>query len=202
LSSWGVLLAGRLTLGLYNCYDPKHWHDIMRITLARAAPVAAAFDCALATFGFPFAQARARGAKSSEPLRSPSDIAAFIAEGTSIGEGGRYFGELVRDGRVAIQDFPVGGAFPAKLGRAVATTPRPGAGKATTPRAAAEMLADGEDVLLVFGLGPRGLPPEVLAGAALHLELTGKGIEMETATALAALPAMVMTHLGHLEAPA
>ncbi|HUR61498.1 MAG TPA: hypothetical protein VM286_03945 [Candidatus Thermoplasmatota archaeon] len=26
----GRTLAGKLTLGLYNCYDPKQWHDISR----------------------------------------------------------------------------------------------------------------------------------------------------------------------------
>ncbi|MEA3191166.1 MAG: uncharacterized protein QOD77_1748 [Thermoplasmata archaeon] len=185
---------------MYNCYDPKQWHEIMRITLARAAPVAMAFDCRLATFGFPFEQARARGAKRTEALRSPADVAGFVAEGTSIGEGGRYLAALVEEGRVTLADFPKDGVFPAKLGQPFATTPHPGPGKATTPRAAAEELAAGRDVLLVFGLGPRGLPDAVLEAAPRHLELTGKGIEMETATALAALPAMVRTHLGYLEA--
>lgn len=171
----------------------------MRITLARAAPVAAAFDCDLATFGFPFAQARARGAKRTEPLRTPLEAAQFVAEGTSIGEGGRYFGELAAAGRVRFADFAPGGAFPASFGLPVATTPRPDAAKRWTPLEAAEHVARGQDVLLVFGLGPRGLPDDVLAGTARHLELTGKGIEMETATALAALPAIVHTHLAHLE---
>jgi len=191
--------AGRLTLGLYNCYDPKTWQDIMRITLARVGPVALAFDCDVATFGFPFAQARERGAKVSAPLRAPADVAAFVAGSTSIGEGGEHFEALVTAGRFQAFPFPVGG-FPSALGAAVATTPRPEGGKATTPFEVAQALEAGEARLLVFGLGPRGLPAEALADAPQHLEITGKGISMETATALGALPAMLAAHRQHLRA--
>lgn len=196
------ILAGRITLGLYNCYDPKQWHDIMRITLARAAPVALAFGCDVATFGFPFEQARRRGAKQSDALRGPEDIARFVAEGTGSGEGGEAFAELARAGRFHALPFPAGGAFPAGLGRPVLTTPHPDPAKAITPLDAARELAAGRDQLLVFGLGPRGLPANLLAGDAPHLELTGKGISLETATALGALPALLSAHLEHLGGPA
>ena len=192
--------AGKLTLGLYNCYDPKQWHDIMRITLARVGPVAMAFDCDVATFGFPFEQARARNAKQSEPLRTPKAIAAFVAASTSIGEGGDYFTELAASGRFQAFPFPAPG-FPAALGRLVATTPSPSNAK-TDPLAVAKELAAGRSQLLLFGLGPRGLPASVLEAAPHHLELTGKGISLETSTALGALPAMVAAHLQHLERPA
>ncbi len=167
----------------------------MRITLARAGPVALAFDCDLATFGFPFEQARARGAKATDSLRSPADVAAFVSDGTSIGEGGEHFASLVAAGRFHILPF---GAPPVRFGRLVATTPAPEGGKATTPREVAEEVAAGRDQLLLFGLGPRGLPPDVLNAASVHLEITGKGVSMETATALGALPAMLRAHLDHL----
>lgn len=192
--------AGKLTLGLYNCYDPKQWHDIMRITLARVGPVAMAFGCDVATFGFPFEQARARNAKESKPLRTPSDIAAFVAASTSIGEGGEYFTELAAAGRFKAYPFPPGTeGFPAALGRLVATTPSPSNAK-TDPLAVAKELAAGRAQLLLFGLGPRGLPAAVLEAAPHHLELTGRGISLETSTALGALPAMVAAHLQHLPA--
>jgi hypothetical protein len=194
----GESAAGRTTLGLHNGYDPKQWHEIMRITLARAGPVALAFGCDLAAFGFPFGQARRRGARSTEPLRSPGDVADFVAEGTSIGEDGGHFRELVRQGRFRIEPLPAGAAFPPRYGRLVATTPRPDAAKAATPEAVARELAAGRDQLLLFGLGPRGLPAEVLAAAPVHLEMTGRGISLETSTALGALPAMLHAHLQHL----
>lgn len=193
-------MAACLTLGLYNCYDPKKWHDIMRITLARAAPVALAFDCDVATFGFPFGQARRRGARESDALRTVHDIAQFVAEGTSIGEGGEYFRDLATSGRFKNFPFPkAGGGFPLQLGRMVATTPHPEKAKMTRPADVAHELAAGESQLLVFGLGPRGLPTDVLADASHHLELTGKGISMETATALGALPALISAHLSYLD---
>lgn len=190
------MTTARLTLGLYNCYDPKQWHDIMRITLARIGPVAVAFGCDVATFGFPFEQARARKAKESEPLHTPAQVADFVAGSTSIGEGGEYVQELAAQGRFHIHPFPTKG-FPEALGRLVATTPSPSNPK-TDALEVARQLAAGKPQLLLFGLGPRGLPAEVLAAAKLHLEITGKGVSMETATALGALPAMVHAHLQHV----
>lgn len=185
-----------MTLGLYNCYDPKQWHDIMRITLARVGPVALAFDCHVATFGFPFEQARARGAKQTKALRTPSDIADFVGASTTIGEGSDSFAELVSKGRFKAYPFPHP-TFPSELGRLVATTPSPSNTK-TTPLEVARELSAGKGQLLLFGLGPRGLPDDVLAAATHHLELTGRGVSMETSTALGALPAMLHAHLQHL----
>src|SRR5687768_9077678 len=183
-------MPGRLTLGLYNCYHPKQWHDIMRMTLALAGPVALAFDCDVTAFDFPFAQPRRRGAKETESLATAADIAGFVSQGTSIGEGGEAFQDLVAAGRFTTLPYPKEGAFPARFGQVVATTPGPDAEKLWTPLDAAQGLVAGRSQLLVLGLGPRGLPPEVLAGARHHLELTGKGISLETATALGAIPAL------------
>jgi hypothetical protein len=188
-----------LTLGLYNCYDPKQWHEIMRITLARAAPVAVAFGCELAAFGFPFEQARARGAKRSAPLRTPQEVARFVADGTGQGEGGERLVGLAEQGRFHLVPFEDG--FPKAMGRLVATTPHPDPGRATTPFEVAKDLAAGHAELLLVGLGPRGLPDAVMASAAHHLELTGQGVSLETATALGALPAALAAHLQHLGRP-
>lgn len=186
-------------MGLYNCYDPKQWHDIMRITLARAAPVAVAFDCDLVTFGFPYEQARARGAKRNDlKLDSPARIAEFVTSSTSIGDGAELLSRLVTEKRFTPLPFPGAQGFPARFGQAIATTPTPDPAKAVTPLQVAEDLAAGKDVMLVIGLGPRGLPDSVMASAAHHLELTGKGIAMETSTALGALPALVSAHLQHV----
>lgn len=188
-------MRGRLTLGLYNCYDPKQWHDIMRVTLARVGPVALAFDADVVTFGFPFLQARGRAALRTQALRTHHEIADFIATSTSIGEGGDDFRKLVELGRFDAYPFE---EPPGKLGRLVATTPQPDAPKATTPLDVAARMRQGEAHLLLFGLGPRGLPADVLAASLSHLEITGKGISMETATALGALPAMIHAHLMHM----
>jgi len=48
------MAQGRMTIGLYNSYDRVKFHEAHRRALARAGPVALAFDANLATFGFPY----------------------------------------------------------------------------------------------------------------------------------------------------
>ncbi len=198
--------TGRLTLGLYNSYDPVRWHDAMRRALARAAPVALAFDCNLATFGFPYDEGRRRESKNpaAPDLRTPADVAAFVADSTSIGAGGSYFRQLADAGRFHLFDYPggkhgAGAGFPPQLGRVVLSSEhtQPHA-QSVTPLQLAQSLHHGESQLLVVGLGPRGLPAGVLKAAKYTLELTGRGIGFETATALAAMPALVHAHLQHM----
>ncbi len=174
----------------------------MRRTLARAAPVALAFDCNLATFGFPYDEGRRRESKDAEApdLRTPVEVADFVADSTTIGAGGDYFRELAAAGRFHTFPFPgKGGGFPPQLGRAIVTSEhvQPHA-TAVRPSEVASELHGGASQVVVFGLGPRGLPKEVLQGARHCLELTGRNIGFETATALAALPAIIHTHLDHL----
>src|SRR5205809_5383929 len=68
---------GRMTIGLYNSYDPVKFAEAHRRALARAAPVALAFDANLATFGFPF----------ERDLRTPQQTAAWVSGTTTIGLG-------------------------------------------------------------------------------------------------------------------
>src|SRR5437899_3035495 len=75
---------GRMTIGLYNSYDPIKFAEAHRRAIARAAPVAIAFDANVATFGFPF----------DKDLRTPLQVAAWISGTTSIGEEGRYLRDL------------------------------------------------------------------------------------------------------------
>ncbi|MHB8633746.1 MAG: DUF531 family protein [Thermoplasmatota archaeon] len=200
-------MPGRVTLGLYNTYDAGRWHDVMRVSLARAAPVCAAFDCNLVTFGFPYEDGRRRTGRRLEEgveLASPAQIAQFVTESSSIGEGADYLAELVRKARFLVQPFPRLGSdvgWPPQLGSAVATTPHPDPAKATTPRRVAHALGGGQSHLLVLGLGPRGLPDAVLAGTRTHLEVTGRGVSLETATALGAIPALIKAHLEHEVGP-
>src|SRR6059036_1755096 len=63
------MARGRMTIGLYNSYDPARFAEAHRRAIARAAPIALAFDANLATFGFPF----------EKDLRTPVDIAAWIS---------------------------------------------------------------------------------------------------------------------------
>lgn len=174
-----------MTIGLYNSYDPVRFHEAHRRALARAGPVALAFDANLATFGFPY----------EKDLATPLEVVEWVASTTSIGEGGRYLKELAAAGRFQTYDFPRKG-FPPQLGEVVVTTNRPDPKKSTSAKALAGLLRHGTSILLVFGLGPRGLDDrEVYPLGRYHFDLTGRGLSLETATALGAAPALVAAYL-------
>ena len=170
------LMPGRVTIGLYNSYDPIKFHESHRRALARAGPLALAFDCNLATFGFPY----------DKELSTPIEIANWISTTTSIGESGRYLIELSEKGRFSCFDFPNKG-FPPQLGEAVVTTRKPSSGRVATASDVRYTLMSGKSVLLVFGLGPRGLPKEIFQMSQKHLDVTGRGLSLETCTALGAV---------------
>lgn len=169
-----------MTIGLYNSYDPVRFAEAHRRALARAAPVALAFDANLATFGFPYAEAL-----------TPNDIAGWVSTTTSIGEEGRYLRELAEAGRFQTFDFPKRG-FPPQLGKIVITTDHPDPKRATDAGRLADLLKHGTSILLVFGLGPHGLrDPNVRRLGDFHFDVTGCGIVLETATAIGAVPALL-----------
>lgn len=173
---------GRMTLGLYNTYAGVRFREPHRRTLARAAPVALAYDCNLVTFGFPFPR----------DLKTPLEIAEFVASTTSIGEGGAYLINLAREGRFTNFEFPKRG-FPPQLGEIVATTRRPYRECATSADQVGHMLISGRSICLVFGLGPSGLPNRVLDMAKSHLDITSRSISLETCTAIGIVPAVIST---------
>ncbi len=174
-----------MTIGLYNSYDAVRFAEAHRRAIARAAPVALAFDANLATFGFPY----------QKDLRTPREIAAWVSGTTSIGEEGKYLRDLAEAGRFIAFDFPKRG-FPPQLGEAVITTNRPDPSKAVDAGRLADLLRQGTSLLLVFGLGPRGLDDsDVYPLGQHHFDLTGRGLVLETATALGAAPALIAAHL-------
>jgi hypothetical protein len=175
-----------MTIGLYNSYDLLKFHEAHRRALARAGPVALAFDANLVTFGFPYAK----------DLVTPLRIVEWVAGTTSIGEGGRYLKDLAAAGRFQTFDFPKKG-FPPQLGEVVVTTNRPEPKRAANAKVLAGLLKHGTSILLVFGLGPRGLDDhEIYPLGRYHFDLTGRGLSLETATALGAAPALVFANLG------
>ena len=170
-----------MTIGLYNSYNPVKFHEAHRRALARAGPVALAFDANLATFGFPY----------EKDLATPVEIARWLSTTTSIGEGGKYVVELAEAGRFQTFDFPRRG-FPPQLGDIVVTTNRPDSQRVAGAKLLAGILKRGHSITLVFGLGPRGLDDrEVYPLGKYHFDLTGRGLSLETATAIGAAPALI-----------
>lgn len=171
---------GRLTLALYNSYDPVRLAEAHRRALARAAPLALAYDANLATLGFPF----------DADLRTPVEVARWLSTTTSIGKGGELLVELAEAGRFGVFEMLKKG-FPPQLGKVVATTSRPDPSRRVGPEWAARELARGSSLCMLFGLGPKGLPRDVIGFARHHLDVTRRGVALETCTALGAVPAAI-----------
>jgi hypothetical protein len=163
----------RHVLALYDTYEGGLKEVHLR-AIARAAPLCYAFDLDLALMGFPASNVRA--------------LAGQAATETNIGDGGRYLDQLVAAGRVQLvscttRDPP---ADWSAVGLPVATTSEPDAAKLVDfpqAREAARAAGFGR-VCLVMGLGKRGLPSSLLKSVRHHLELTGRRVSMETATAM------------------
>ena len=178
-------MPGRLWIGLYNSYDPVKFHEAHRRALALAGPIALAYDANLCTFGFPYAV---------KEVATALEIVHWVAGTTSIGEGGAHLVQLAELGRFHSFEFPRKG-FPPQLGTIVVTTNHPEAKKAITAKEVADRLRTGESMCLVFGLGHRGIEDlDVYAIASHHLDITAKGLSLETATALGAVPAAIAAY--------
>ncbi|RLF92068.1 DUF531 domain-containing protein [Thermococci archaeon] len=170
-----------LTIALYNTYDVRRLHEAHIRAIARAAPVAYAFDFHLALVGFPFEN------------DDPKVVAEEVASTTTIGEGGRYLLELSRANKFHLLDFPRKG-FPPQFGVPIATTSKPSREKFVTTEEVAKMALEGRSLLLIIGLGRHGLPKDVLKISKYHLDVTdGMGVSLETCTAIGIIPAKLRT---------
>ena len=167
---------GRITIGLYNSYDPNKFMESHRRTLARAGGLAMAMNMNLALFGFPF----------PEDITQPKELAAWIADSTSIGAHGGYFMELAEKGRFLSFPYPSKG-FPPQLGEAILTTSKPDAKKSISLKQTVDMVERGQSILLVFGIGPHGVPKFAASIPKYNLEITGGNYSLETCTAMGAV---------------
>jgi hypothetical protein len=164
---------GRITIGLYNSYNPKQFQEPHRRAIARAGGLAMSFDMNLALIGFPF----------PEDLRTPVELANWVAGTTSIGSHGGYFVDLAERGRFHTFPYPTKG-FPPQLGEPILTTSKPDPKKSITVRQLADMVQRGQSVLLVFGLGPHGVPKDAAVIPKYNVDVTGGGYSLETCTAV------------------
>ncbi len=164
---------GRITIGLYNSYNDKLFQEPHRRAIARAGGLAMSFDMNLALIGFPF----------PEDLRTPVELANWVVGTTSIGSHGGYFQELAEKGRFQAFPYPSKG-FPPQFGEPILTTSKPDPKKSISVRQLADMVENGQSVLLVFGLGPHGVPKKAAAIPKYNVDVTGGGYSLETCTAV------------------
>lgn len=152
---------GRFSLGLYNTYRGSLKEAHTR-AISRAATLCYAYGMKLALFGF--------------PLESEEEVMHRVARDTRIGGGGNFLDLLHESGGLGVFPYPKRSFIPG-LGELVATTSQPERGKEFT------LEREGE-FYLVMGLGKKGLPQSFLNMAKKHLELTGKGVPLETCTVM------------------
>lgn len=176
---------GRVTLGLYNSYDPKKFREPHRRVIARTGGMAMAFDMNLALFGFPI----------PEDQRTPQQIADWIADTTSIGGHGDYFVDLAEKGRFSTFPYPSKG-FPPQLGEPILTTSRPEESKQVDLEWLVSRIKEGKSFLVLFGIGPHGIPKNVSSIPRFNLDITGGGYSLETCTAIGAACGAIHALLG------
>lgn len=176
---------GRATIGLYNSYD-QNFREPHRRVIARAGDLAMAFDMNLVLFGFPI----------PEETRTPVEVAEWIAGTTSIGRHGDYFVDLAEKGRFQRFPYPSKG-FPPQLGAPVLTTCRPDPSKQISVAQAAEMIESGQSLLLVFGIGPHGVPKDVMKIPKYNLDITPGGYSLETCAAIGAVCGALYSKLNY-----
>ncbi|MFA4934754.1 MAG: DUF531 domain-containing protein [Candidatus Methanoperedens sp.] len=169
-----------LTLGIVNTYDKIKLHEAHYRSIARAAPVAHAFGFNLALFDYPFKM-------------SAEELVNFVKDKTTIGESGKYLEELFSSGRFFVFDLPEKG-FQPQFGSVVVTTSHPSKEKQIQLHALAELINKKKSFLFLIGLGHKGLPKELFELAQYHLDITSKGVSLETCTAIGAVPAVISAH--------
>lgn len=172
-----------LTLGIVNTYDKIKIHEAHYRSIARAAPIAYAFGFNLALFDYPF-KMDAQG------------LVNFVKDKTTIGGSGKYLAELFGSGRFFVFDLPDKG-FQPQFGSIVVTTSHPDKKKEIQLSALCEYIINKKSFLFLIGLGHKGLPPDLFEMTQYHLDITSKGVSLETCTAIGAIPAIIS---GRIEA--
>lgn len=150
-----------ITMGLFNTYEKKLSSAHVR-AIARAAPLCYAYGLHLCLFNFPF--------------KSAQEASARVIDDTSVGKGGFYLANLMKEGKFHVEEDIYGIDFT----MLVATTSHP------DPKKIFRMgvpIKDG-NVCFLIGVGKKGLPGSVLSHADYHMELSGKNIPFETCTAI------------------
>lgn len=103
--------------------------------------------------------------------------------------------DLAEKGRFMKFPYPDRG-FPPQLGEAVLTTSKPDVSKQITLDQLMDMVEHGQSILLMFGIGPHGIPKKTSSIPRYNLDITPGGFSLETCTALGAVCGAVGSRLG------
>lgn len=166
-----------LTMGIVNMYDKIKIVDAHYRAIARAAPICYAYGFSLALFDFPFKMDK-------------DELVDFVMDKTTIGDSGKYLDLLNKEHHLFVSDLPPKG-FPAHFGSVVTTTSKPYPQKVLTPLDVAAGNMRKKSYMFLVGLGRKGLPKDLFERAEYHLDITTKGISLETCTAIGAIPTQI-----------
>ncbi len=153
-----------IVLCLVNTYDKLKKHEIHLRSIARAIPLCYAFDFHLALYDFNF-------------WKNEREMVNEVVSYTTIGEPD-YAYRMLDKNRIHLID-----RFPAHFGELIATTPEPDRRKALSFEDMARIIRE-RSVTFLIGLGRRGLPKDLMERARYHFEATGRGVSLETCTAM------------------
>jgi hypothetical protein len=165
---------GKITLGLYNTYAGKTLKEAHIRAISRAGPICFAFGLNLGLFNFP-----------ENDLKT---VVSIVEKQSQIGDQGRYFRLLYEKNRLFISKSPKS-PYLKGLGNLVVTTSHPDPDKETP----LEKIPKKERPFIVLvGLGTQGISKHILELSHYHVELTGKGVSLETCTAIGVLAAKLV----------
>ena len=167
-----------ITICLVNTYDKLKLHEIHLRSIARAAPLCYAYGFHLALLDFPF-------------WEDVDEVVKQIRDYTTIGEGGRYLEELRNMGRFHLIE-----KIPSHFGEIVATTSKP-----EKKTLSLEDIRRLKSACFLIGLGRKGLPKDLIKKAKHNLDITFKGVSLETCSAIGAITAIiwVVRYGGHTD---
>jgi hypothetical protein len=154
-----------ITLCLVNTYDKLILHEIHLRSIARAVPLCYAFRFHLALLDFDF-------------WKNEGEMVRSVTEYTTIGEHGKYAIELLETGKIHLIK-----KIPAHFGEIIATTSKPDPVKKLSEEELRKLLKY-ESTTFLIGLGRRGLPKDLMKRAKHHLDITWRGVSLETCSAI------------------
>lgn len=153
---------------LVNTYDKLKLHEIHLRTIARAAPLCYAYDFHLALLDFDFWESR-------------REMVDAVVDYTTIGEGGKYLQKLEEENRLHLID-----RIPSHFGEIIATTSKPEKNAISI-----DDLSRLRSACFLIGLGRKGLPKDLIKKARHNLDITFKGVSLETCSAMGAIMSLV-----------
>jgi hypothetical protein len=161
-----------ISLCLVNTYDKLKLHEIHLRSIARAMPICYSYNFHLSLLDFNF-------------WNDEKELVDVIAEYTTIGKGGKYGKMLLEEGKLHLVD-----KIPSHFGVIIATTSKPDEEKRIGEDELRNIVR-GKSACFLIGLGRKGLPKDLIKKSKYHLDITWKGVSLETCSAIGVIASTI-----------